>query len=71
MGGGWGGKLMENHQKSSTNDENHVEVVSKLYISWGHFWKINLFDSAGDETLAFKEIRGPIWRSEDQLGGIL
>ena len=35
-----------------------------------HFLKTNLFDSSWDGTLAFKKIRGPIWRPEDQFGGI-
>ena len=34
------------------------------------FWKINLFASSWDGSLAFKKVRGPIWRPEDQFGGI-
>ena len=30
---------------------------------------MNEFDGSWDEALAFKEIRGPIWSSEDNSGG--
>ena len=40
------------------------------FFVWVVFRKITWFYSSWDGALAFKKIRGPTWRPEDQFGGI-
>ena len=47
-----------------------VQVPGKHYLCGVIVWKIIIFDSSWDGTMAFKKNQWPIWRPENQFGGI-